>query len=129
MAALLCPPAGHVPHEERVLLEPLARARRSFAAQSRARRELTYFGLALLAGLLMVPVLTWFVGSQVLGPYSRGTEVHNNAFALLKDFYLGLSHGYLTFWLVALGPAVFLLLIRIFLAIVRRQVKEAPNGG
>lgn len=107
----------------------LARARRSFAAQPRARRELIYLGLALLAGLLIVPVLTWFVGSRVLGPYSRGTEVHDNAFALLKDFYAGLTHGYLVFWVVALGPAVFLLLVRVFIAIVRRRPREAPNGG
>jgi hypothetical protein len=74
-------------------------------------------------------VLTWFVGSRVLGPYSRGTEVHDNAFALLKDFYTGLTHGYLVFWVVALGPAVFLFLIRVFIAIVRRPPREAPNGG
>ena len=74
-------------------------------------------------------MLTWFVGSRVLGPYSRGTEVHDNAFALLRDFFAGLAHGYLVFWTVALGPAVFLLLIRIFIAIVRHQLRAAPNRG
>jgi hypothetical protein len=110
------------------LLEPLARARRSFTAQSRARRELTYFGLALVVGLLVIPVLTWLVGSRVLGPYSRGTEVHNSAFALLADFFAGLAHGYVVFWVVALGPVVFLVLIRLFVALWRRPPKPAPNG-
>ena len=76
----------------------------------------------------MVPVLTWVVGSRILGPYSRGTEVHNNAFALLRDFFSGLVHGYVVFWIVALGPVVFLLLIRVFVLILRRTAKPDPNG-
>jgi hypothetical protein len=110
------------------LPEPLTSARRSFAAQSRARRELTYFGLALVAGLLVVPVLTWLVGARVLGPYSRGTEVHNNPLALLGDFFTGLAHGYVVFWVVALGPVLCLLLIRLFMALWRRPAKPGPDG-
>ncbi len=98
--------------------------RRTFL-QSSARRELTYFGLALLVGLLVIPLLTWLVGSRVLGPYSRGAEVHNNALALLSDFFAGLVHGYLVFWVVALGPAVFMILIRLFLTLWRRP----PQAG
>jgi hypothetical protein len=110
-------------------LEPLARARRSLATQSRVRRELIYFGIALLVGLLVIPLLTWVIGSRVLGPYVRGTEVHNNAFALLSDFFAGLAHGYVVFWAVALGPVVFLLLIRIIVALFsRRSDGPAPNG-
>jgi hypothetical protein len=110
------------------VLEPLARARRSLAAQSPFRRELTYLGLALLAGLFVIPLLTWLVGSRVLGPYSRGTEVHNSALALLADFFAGLAHGYLVFWVVALGPVVFLALIRSLFALWRRPPGAAPNG-
>lgn len=110
-------------------MEPLARARRSVAAQSRVRRELLYFGIALLVGLLVIPLLTWVIGSRVLGPYLRGTEVHNNPFALLSDFFAGLVHGYVVFWVVALGPAVFLLLIRIFVALLSRGPDgPSPNG-
>jgi hypothetical protein len=76
----------------------------------------------------MIPVLTWLVGSRVLGPYSRGTEVHNSAFALLADFFAGLAHGYVVFCVVALGPVVFLVLIRLFVALWRRPPKPAPNG-
>lgn len=74
-------------------------------------------------------MLTWFVGSRILGPYSRGTEVHDNPFALLSDFFAGLAHGYLVFWVVALGPAVFLLLVRLFVALVRRSLRQAAGGG
>jgi hypothetical protein len=110
------------------LPEPLTSARRSLAAQSRARRELTYFGLALVVGLLVVPVLTWVVGTRVLGPYSRGTEVHNNPLALLGDFFTGLAHGYIVFWIVALGPVLLLVLVRVFLALWRRPTKPDPDG-
>jgi hypothetical protein len=81
-----------------------------------------------LFGLLVVPVLTWLIGSRVLGPYSRGAEVHNTPFALLSDFFSGLVHGYVVFWVVALGPVVFLLLIRICLALLRRTAKPDPDG-
>ncbi len=95
------------------------------------RRELIYFGLALVFGLVFVPVLTWFVGSRVLGPYSRGTDagaaVHNNALALLSDFFAGLAHGYVVFWVVALGPAVFLILIRLIIVAARRTEKTAAS--
>lgn len=77
----------------------------------------------------MIPLLTWLVGSRVLGPYSRGTEVHNNAFALLSDFFAGLVHGYLVFWVVALGPAVLLILIRLFLALWRRPPRKPDPDG
>jgi uncharacterized membrane protein YedE/YeeE len=124
MERLLC----RRPFRRYLLVESLARARRSFTAQPRARRELLYFGLALLFGLLVVPVLTWLIGSRVLGPYSRGTEVHSTPLALLRDFFSGLVHGYVIFWIVALGPIVFLLLIRIVLALLRRPAKPDENG-
>ena len=77
------------------------------------------FGPALLVGLLVVPLLTWAVGSRVLGPYSRGTEVHNTPLALLGDFFAGLGHGSVVFWLVALGPALFVALVRVIAYLIR----------
>ena len=35
------------------------------------------------------------------------------------DFLLGLVHGSAMFWAVALGPAVLLLLVRLFIALLR----------
>jgi hypothetical protein len=101
------------------LVESPARARSSFSTQPRARRELLIFGPALVAGLLVVPLLTWIVGSRILGPYSRGAEVHNSPLALLSDFFAGLAHGKIVYWLVALGPALFVLLFRIIARLIR----------
>jgi hypothetical protein len=33
--------------------------------------------------------------------------------ALLGDFFAGLQHGLITFWIVVLGPAVLILLARL----------------
>jgi hypothetical protein len=101
------------------MLQPLARARRSFNAQPRVRRELMLFGPALIFGLVCVPLLTWAVGTRVLGPYLRGTEAHDRPLALLGDFFVGLAHGSTVFWLVALGPALFVILIRLLALLVR----------
>jgi hypothetical protein len=86
----------------------------------RARRELIIFGAALLFGLIAVPLLIWVGGNRVLGPYVHGQNLHAGPFALLQDFFLGLLHGSAVFWAVALGPAALLLLVRLFVALVRR---------
>jgi hypothetical protein len=86
---------------------------------SRARRELIVFGAALLVGLIGVPVLTWVLGNRVLGPYLHGQNLHAGPLALLQDFFLGLVHGSAVFWVVALGPAALVLLVRLFIALVR----------
>src|SRR6266702_6944065 len=87
------------------LLDLLARARRPFTARSRTSRELIIFGGALLIGLIGVPLAIWFVGNRILGPYTHGTNAHAGPMALLGDFFVGLSHGAITYWVVALGPA------------------------
>jgi len=78
------------------------------------------FGAALLLGLIGVPLLIWVGGNRVLGPYVHGQNLHAGPFALLQDFFLGLLHGSAVFWAVALGPAALLLLVRLFIALVRR---------
>ena len=72
-------------------------------------------------GLVIVPLLTWVVGTHVLGPYSRGTQVADRPLALLGDFYRGLAHGYVVFWIVAVGPAVLVYVVRLLVALARRQ--------
>jgi hypothetical protein len=97
----------------------LVHLRDTYGALPRAQRELVIFGLALLCGLIVMPFLIWFAGSRVLGPYLHGQNAHAGPFALVADFFLGLFHGSAVFWAVALGPAVLLLLIRLFVALVR----------
>ena len=107
------------PTEGTAPLERLAHLRDTYGTLPRAQRELVIFGLALLCGLIVMPFLIWFAGSRVLGPYTHGQNAHAGPFALAADFFLGLVHGSAVFWAVALGPAVLLLLIRLFVALVR----------
>jgi hypothetical protein len=110
------PTEGTAPLER---LARLARLRDTYSTLPRPRRELIIFGLALLCGLMVMPFLIWFAGSRVLGPYTHGQNAHAGPFALVADFFTGLAHGSAVFWAVALGPAVLLLLIRLFVALVR----------
>ena len=70
------------------------------------------FGTALLLGLVAVPLLIWVVGNRILGPYTHGNNLHAGPMALLGDFYEGLSKGWLSFWIVALGPLVIIVVAR-----------------
>jgi hypothetical protein len=103
---------------------PLARAQ-AFSLETRTRREMVLFGGALALGLLVVPLLIWIVGHRTLGPYTRGDEPHGmGPLALYGDYFTGLAHGWLGYWVVALGPAVLLLLGRLWLTLLRRLPRE-----
>ncbi len=91
----------------------------------RLARELVLFGIALLAGTVLVPLLIWLVGDRALGPYTRTGGGRGGPLALLLDFLNGLAHGYRTFWLVALGPAILLLLVRLLIASLRYRPESA----
>jgi hypothetical protein len=85
----------------------------------RVRRELIIYALALLVGLVGMPFLIWYAGNRVLGPYAHGPNPHTGPLALFSDFFTGLLHGSAVFWLVALGPAALLLLLRLFILLLR----------
>ncbi|HXW75622.1 MAG TPA: hypothetical protein VEK10_12490 [Steroidobacteraceae bacterium] len=97
------------------------------ALPPRLRRELLIYGVALLCGLLGMPLLIWFAGNRVLGPYTHGQNLHAGPFALLGDYMLGLAHGSAVFWVVALGPAVLLLLLRLTIRLIR-AIPSARRG-
>jgi hypothetical protein len=94
--------------KESRLAHPLSSLRAFWSAQSRPRRELLTFGIALAFGLIVLPWLIWVAGALVLGPYARGGVFH-----FIGDFFVALGHGDGAFWLIALGPAVFLGLARL----------------
>jgi hypothetical protein len=94
------------------LLDLLARARSSFSARSWVVRELLLLCLSLLIGVILVPLAIWFVGNRVLGPYTHGSNTHAGPMALLGDFFVGLANGWVSYWMVALGPTVIILLVR-----------------
>jgi hypothetical protein len=77
------------------------------------------FGIALVIGLVVVPLLIWVMGNRVLGPYTHGTQTHAGPMALLGDFFTGLGRGWVSYWLVALGPAVMIVFVRLVYALLR----------
>jgi hypothetical protein len=94
---------------------------------------LIVFGALLLFGLVGMPLLIWLAGNRWLGPYAHEQNPHAGPLALLQDFLLGLLHGSAVFWVVALGPAVLVLLARLLIHLVRlsgrrddRDDDEAP---
>ena len=85
----------------------------------RVRLELIVFGALLLFGLVGVPLLSWLAGNRWLGPYTHEQNLHAGPLALLQDYFVGLAHGSAVFWVVALGPAALVLLVRLFIWGVR----------
>ena len=85
------------------------------------------YGLAVVFGLILVPLLTWTVGDRILGPYVHGSNPHAGPLALLGDFFAGLGRGALVYWLVALGPAIFLLLLQLLMLALRRPQEPGAN--
>lgn len=88
-------------------------------ALSRTQRELIVLAAAVAFGVLVMPLLIWVAGNRALGPYAHGDNPRGGPWALFADYVVGLAHGSAVFWLVALGPALLLLLIRGFLALLR----------
>jgi hypothetical protein len=91
------------------------------------RRELILFGALLLFGLIGVPLLIWVAGNRWLGPYTHEQNLHAGPLALLQDFFLSLLHGSAVFWVVALGPAALVLLVRLFILLVRLSARRDPE--
>src|ERR1700748_3180594 len=78
------------------------------------RRELLVLGVALLCGLVLVPLAIWMVGNRILGPYTHGVEPAGGPMRLLGDFFDGLAHGSVIFWCVGLGPYLLISVARLF---------------
>lgn len=91
------------------------RARDYYFSQSRPKFEAITLGLALLAGLLVMPVLIYIAGHYTLREYANG-----GVFALFGDIYKGLFEPRPSCWIVVLGPLVFLTLFRLFRFVLRK---------
>jgi hypothetical protein len=85
------------------------------------RRELLILGIALAGGLLAIPLLIWVVGNRILGPYvhTQDPTAGTGPMRLLADYFGGLGHGSLIFWLVAVGPYILVTVARVLYAVVR----------
>ena len=116
---LATPPPRSLP-----LLDLLARARRS--TESRLSRELILLGLLLITGLVLVPLAIWVVGNRALGSYTHGSNPNAGPLALLGDFYAGLTSGAPSYWVVALGPLLIVLFIRVVFALLKAGPPTQP---
>lgn len=92
---------------------------RGWRGLSRLQRELIIFAAELVLGLVVVPLLLWVAGNRVLGGYTHGSNPHAGPVDLLGDFFTGLGHGSQVFWVVALGPAIIVTLVRAFVHLLR----------
>ncbi len=72
------------------------------------RRELVWVLIALPVGVLLLPPLIWLVGSRVFGAYAAGGTRD-----LVDHFFRGLGQGQQAFWIVALGPYLVLIALRL----------------
>jgi len=84
------------------------------------RREFLWLLIALTVGLLLLPPLIWLVGSRVFGPYAGG-----NSRDLVDHFFRGLGQGQQAFWIIALGPYVAILALRLTVTAVRAVRRQA----
>jgi hypothetical protein len=91
------------------------RARDWYFALPRFKFEAMTFGLAVLVGFIVMPVLIYLAGHFTLKEYANG-----GVFSLYFDFFKGLIELQPSFWLVVAGPFVFLSLLRIFRLILRK---------
>jgi len=84
------------------------------------RREFFWILIALPVGVLLLPPLIWLVGSHVFGAYAGG-----NTGELVDHFFRGLGHGQQAFWIVALGPYLAIVTVRLTAAAVRATHRPA----
>ena len=70
-------------------------------------RELLTIVACIGIGVIVMPCLIFAVGRIALGPYA-----HGSVFALWRDFMIGLVSGSQAVWFIALGPYLFVLLLR-----------------
>jgi hypothetical protein len=93
----------------------LGRARVYYFSQPRPKFEAMTLGLALLAGLLVMPALIYVAGRYTLEAYE-----HGGVFSLYADFFKGLVEPRPSCWIVVAGPFVFLSVLRIFRLVLRK---------
>jgi len=83
------------------------------------RRELLWVLIALPVGVLLPPLI-WLVGSRVFGAYAGGGTRD-----LVDHFFRGLAQGQEAFWIVALGPYLILIALRVTLGALRATRGQA----
>lgn len=101
------------------MFNSLVRARDQYFALPRLQFEAITLGLAVLVGLLIMPVLIYFAGYSILQKYSN-LDFGPGLLELYGDFFTGLFHLQSACWVVVAGPYVFLSVFRIFRWVLRK---------
>jgi hypothetical protein len=88
------------------LANSLLAAWRSYRRRTGLLRELITLALALLVGLVLLPLAIYVSGQVVLGDYVRSANDPSPAgpLALWTDFLAGLARGDLANWIILFGP-------------------------
>jgi hypothetical protein len=102
-------------HCEFTLFTWFTRARAWYLSQPTLIFEAVTLGFAVLVGLVIMPALIYLAGNVTLAAYANG-----GLFSLYGDFFKGLFEPRGSFWLVVIGPFVFLTLFRLFRLILRK---------
>jgi hypothetical protein len=84
------------------------------------RREVLWMLVAAALGLLLLPPMVWLAGSRVFGPYAGGGTRD-----LVDHYFQGLREGQQAFWIIALGPYLGILTLRLTRAAVRALRAQA----
>jgi hypothetical protein len=92
------------------------RARDWYFSLPRLQFEAMTFGIAVLVGLLVMPVLIYLAGLATLKAYA-----HGGVFSLYYDWFKGLFGFVPSFWVVVMGPYAFLSFLRLCRWILRKS--------
>lgn len=97
-----------VSRESARVSNPFSSGMQAWRRQSSLVRELLLFAVALLVGIVAIPIGVYVVGAAVLGTYGTGDSL----WTFWGDYLSGLGTSSLAHWLLALGPYVLLWLLR-----------------
>jgi len=102
------------------------------AADARHRRlrfELIFTSVCLAAGLFLLPVSIYVVGTTLLGPYGAGDGAQAGSLgSFFGDFFGDLAQPSGRSWAIVLGPLLLMSLVRVvFIGLPRERIENAAG--
>ena len=93
----------------------LLSAWRAYRGRNGLAHELITLVLALVTGIVILPLAIYAVGRVLFGAYTRSATdaTGYSALALWSDFLAGLGHGSLAHWIIAVGPYLLYQLLKL----------------
>ena len=81
------------------------------------KKELVLFGSLFAFGLVLLPLVVYLVGVEIIGPY----EGEGGAFGLLGSIMVALVHGAWPAWMLTLAPYLVVQLSRLAIHVLWRR--------